>query len=200
MYETMKKIFLLSLTALLAIATFTSCENDEIDTIEIGSHRDQYYPEAFTTWGSGPDEVKNDMGKYGLSTSSNVSLNDVEYTDGTTDQKWTFTYYGKNPFETANDIIYIYYFDTATSGLFAVEVILYIDQANIDKSDITSQMKAHGYEYVNYNSQEYYHNYKSSKSYVRVYDERQDQSKKHYTLVYQKADETKLLKSKNVLN
>ena len=61
-------------------------------------------------------------------------------------------------------------------------------------------MKAHGYEYVNYNSQEYYHSYISSKTSVRVYDARQDQSKRHYTLLYQKADDTKLIKSRNILN
>ena len=186
--------------ALLTIATFTSCENDEIGTNEVLSHRDQFYPEAFTSWGAGPDEVKNDMNSYNLSTASNVSLNDVEFTDGSTSQKWTYTFYGKNPFETANDIIYIYYFDEASKGLFAVEVLLYIDQSNIDRSDISSQMKAHGYEYVNYNSQEYYHSYISSKTSVRVYDARQDQSKRHYTLLYQKADDTKLIKSRNILN
>ena len=175
----MKKIQFLTLIAVLSIISLTSCENDEIGVTEILSHREHFYPEAVTTWGGGVDEVKTEMNKYNLN-NYDIFQMDAEYTDGHSDVKWFLYFYGKNPYDLEKDIVYLYCFDSAASGLKAVQVIL----NGIDMSDITTQLKAQGYDYVDYNSQKYYHTYQSSTTTVRAYVP--TQASKNPSLLYQK--------------
>lgn len=188
----MKNIQFLILIAVLSITSFTACENDEIGVNEILSHREQYYPEAITSWGGGIDEVKTEMNKYNLNYNDIFQM-DAEYTDGRSEVKWFLYYFGKNPYDIEKEIIYLYCFDTATTGLKAVQIILH----GIDMSDITSQLKAHGYDYGDYNSQNYYHTFQSNSTIVRVYVP--TQSSKYHSLVYQKRGDSDELMPK-VLN
>lgn len=188
----MKKILFLTLIAILGISSFTSCENDEIGVTEIQSHREQYYPEAVTSWGGNVDGVKSEMSKYNLNYNDIFQM-DAEYTDGRYEVKWFLYYFGKNPFDVEKDIIYLYCFDSATSGLKAVQIIL----QGIDMSDISSQLKSHGYDYLDYNSQNYYHTFQSNTTTVKVYVP--TQAAKYHSLVYQKRGDSDELMPK-VLN
>ena len=174
----MKKIFFLLLVAAMGVI-FTSCENETIEVNKIASHREQFYPEPYTNWGGSIDNVKSEMSKYSL-TAGDMFQMDAEYTNGQTELKWFLYFYGKNPFDQGNDIVYFYCFDSATSGLCAVQVTLY----NIDLSDITAQLEAHGYSYVSYDGQYYYHTYQSNTTSVRVYVPTSQSN--NYILMYQK--------------
>ena len=119
----MKKIFLLSLTAILAIATFNSCDNDEIDVRDINP-APKVFPEPCTTWGCTVDSVKKHMSPFGL-TFQDVYEKDVTLADGSNAQKWFATFSGTNPYSSSNNaIVYEYCFDESGSGLKAIGIYL----------------------------------------------------------------------------
>lgn len=182
----MKKILCFALVATFAAIMFNSCENDEIGVDRIQSHREQYYPEPYTTWSGTIDNVKTEMGKYELS-SGDLFQMDAFYTDGHSELKWFLYFFGKNPYETSNNIVYLYCFGNATSDLKAVQVVLY----NIDFSDISAQLGAHGYTYDEYNTLEYYHTFHDSKTSVKVYVP--TSTNKNYVLMYQRIGDTDVM-------
>ena len=179
----MKKIFFIALIATVALVLFSSCENDEIGIEREKSHREQFYPEPVTNWDSSIDNVKSDMSKYDL-ISGDMFRMDATYADGHSELKWFLYFHGKNPFETSNNIVYLYCFGNATSDMQAVQVVLY----NMDFSDINAQLVAHGYAYDDYNSLGFYHEFHDAKTSIRVYVPRS--TNQNYVLMYQKIDNT----------
>ena len=152
----MKKIFFLSLIAILAI-TFSACENDQIDVKKVYPAR-QIYPAPFTTWGGSVAEARTYMEN--LPKEHNIQMfADIENSiDG-----WYVWFYGYD--YDKKTVYYSYHFDSATTGLF--KSIVNITNNNITLDNITTQLENQGYTYSGYEKNGG-HYFKSSTTQVSV--------------------------------
>ncbi len=180
----MKKIFIFSVTAILAIIAFNSCENDEINTIEI-KPTPKVFPEPCTAWGCTVDSVKKHMSNYQLEY-FDVDEKDVIMSDGTIVPKWIAVYEGENPYSKGKIIDYDYCFDESNNGLRALIIDLGIE-SHYQLSDIETQLMANGYNQTGYDVKTGQFYYSNNKSQVKIYNIRgKGQSETHRKLKFWK--------------
>ena len=149
----MKKISTLLLFAALGIIMI-SCNNDPIDTNEIG-YTKMIFPEPYTTWGDAVSDVMSYMEPYGF-TSIDVQAGDVRLADGTTKRLYIKYYGGNNPYdENQSKITYKYYFDHLDVGLKAIRIEL-VQHSQFKLDEITTQFKNSGYHYDGFINSQYY--------------------------------------------
>ena len=181
----MKKILLFSMISILAIMTFTSCENDEIDTREIG-YAIKVFPEPCTAWGCSVDSVKKHMNSYRLSY-IDVYENDVTLPDGTVTQKWLANFAGNNPYSSTNNIIeYDYCFDESSKGLRAA--VVYLGGEN-QFSDIETQLYDGGYSQTGRDIKDKFYTYSNGQTSIKIYE----MGSNSYYLKYQKSGDDELI-------
>lgn len=180
----MKKILFFSIICTLAIMTFTSCENEEIDTIDV-PYAIKVFPEPCTAWGCSVDSVKKHMNAYKLSY-QDVYENDVTLPDGTVTQKWLANFAGTNPYSLTNSVIeYNYCFDESSKGLRAT--VIYLGGEN-QFSDIETQLHDGGYSQTGRDIKDKYYTYSNGKTSIKIYE----LSTNHYYLKYQKLGDDEL--------
>lgn len=149
----MKKIFILSLAAILSIA-FTSCENDPINEIPV-QYPKLVFPEPYTVWGGSVADVITFMNSFELKTQDTTPGN-VTLADGTVVEKYFKFYNGNNPYdENKSKIVYMYCFDKRDSGLKAVRVQL-LEYTQFKLDEVTIQFKNSGYHYDGLVNSQYY--------------------------------------------
>lgn len=161
----MKKIFILTLAAILSIA-FTSCENDPIDEIPV-KYPKLIFPEPYTVWGGTVANTREHMRKFGLD-GSDLNQLDVEYLDGKLEHKWFQFYAGENLYDKSHSqIFYKYCFDSSEGGLKAIYIELN-GYGTIKLDEITTQFKNAGYSYDGFIETKF-HQYSNAATIVRYY-------------------------------
>lgn len=190
----MKKILLLTLTAILAIVTFSSCDNDPIDVKEV--YVVKVFPDPCTTWGCTVDSVKKHMRPFSLSY-FDVDEKDIILADGTRVPKWIAVYEGENPYAPGKIIDYDYCFDESNNGLRAVVIDLG-PESNYQLSDIETQLTDLGYTQTEYDVKTGQFYYSNSRTQAKIYTYRsKGQTATHRKLKYWRVGDEELTWGEN---
>lgn len=149
----MKNISFLLLFAALGII-LTSCDNDPIETNEIG-YTKKIFPEPYTIWGNAVSDVMDYMEPFGFN-STDAEPGDIELADGTTKRLYVKYFSGINPYDANQSrIIYNYYFERKDGGLKAIRIQL-IQYSQFKFDEITAQFTNSGYRYDGFINSQYY--------------------------------------------